>query len=166
MVIAPIVTRSLAFGEQRALVVQQAAQIWHWPDGQERPVHPRTVLRWVAAYRAGGLEALKPQPMPSRLRRISPGVLERAVALRAEDPRRSARMIIQMLEWAGEIHPSDLPHSTLTLRGATSRHAAGRSLFARAPGVSPSAPASVQGVAVLPDGTRWAQQLPGVVGRP
>lgn len=113
-IIAPIVTRTLEFGEQRALVAQQATQIWHWPDGQDRTVHARTVLRWVAAYRVGGLEALKPQPTPSHLRRISPTVLDRAVALRAEDPHRSARMIIQMLEWAGEIQPGDLPHSTLT----------------------------------------------------
>ncbi|MDA8194495.1 MAG: hypothetical protein M0Z53_10955, partial [Thermaerobacter sp.] len=52
-IIAPIVTRSLEFGEQRAFVAQQATQIWHWPDGQARAVHARTVLRWVAAYRSG-----------------------------------------------------------------------------------------------------------------
>ena len=41
-------------------------------------------------------------------------MLERAVALRTEDPHRSARMIIQMLEWAGELAPGSLAHSTLT----------------------------------------------------
>ena len=113
-VIAPLVTRTLAFGEQQALVSEQAAQSWHWPDGQDRPVHARTILRWVAAYRQGGLEALTPQSAPHRLRHLNPAVLEQAVALRAEDPHRSARMIIQMLEWAGAIQPGDLPPSTLT----------------------------------------------------
>ena len=114
-VIAPIVSRTLAFGEQRALVAAQAAQLWHWPDGQERPVHARTLLRWIAAYRAGGLWALQPQPAASHpLRRVPAEILERAIALRAEDPHRSARMIIHMLEWAGEIAPGALAHSTLT----------------------------------------------------
>ena len=115
LVIAPIVCRTLGFGEQRALVADQAAKHWHWPDGQDRPVHERTLLRWVAAYRAGGLSALQPaHPDHHPLRRLSPELLERAVALRTEDPHRSARMIIQMLEWAGEIEPGALAHSTLT----------------------------------------------------
>jgi len=114
-VIAPLVTRSLQYGEQRALVAQQAAQVWEWPDGHTRAIHARTLLRWVAAYRTGGLAALQPQGDTNRpLRQTNPAVLERAVALRAEDPHRSARMIIQMLEWAHEIEPGSLAYSTLT----------------------------------------------------
>ncbi len=114
-VIAPLVTRSLQDGEQRALVAQQAAQVWEWPDGHTRGIHARTLLRWVAAYRTGGLAALQPQGDTNRpLRQTNPAVLERAVALRAEDPHRSARMIIQMLEWAQEIEPGSLAYSTLT----------------------------------------------------
>ena len=113
-VIAPLVTRRLAYGEQQALVAQQSAQMWQTPDGQERQIHPRTILRWTAAYRRGGLSALEPDPPPSRLRRISPAVLDRAVALRTEDPHRSAHTIIQLLEWNGDIAPGSLAHSTLT----------------------------------------------------
>ncbi len=90
-VIAPLVVRKLAFGEQRAVIQQQASQGWAGPDGQCRRVHLRTILRWVAAYRAGGLEALKPgirTDQPGR--RVALTVLDRAVALRAEDPHRSA----------------------------------------------------------------------------
>jgi hypothetical protein len=39
--------------------------------------------------------------------------LDRVVVLRAEDPHRSARQIIQMLEWAHEIERGTLQHSTL-----------------------------------------------------
>jgi len=114
-VIAPIVVRKLAYGEQRALIQQQTSQDWTWPDGACRRVHPRTVLRWVAAYRAGGLEALQPGHRADRSgRRVPAAILDRAVALRAEDPHRSARHIIQMLEWAGEIDRGTLKHSTLT----------------------------------------------------
>ncbi len=114
-VIAPLVTRPLQYGEQRALVAQQATRVWEWPDGQARIIHERTLLRWVAAYRAGGLPALQPHRDTDRpLRHTDQSVIDRAVALRAEDPHRSARMIIQMLEWAHEIEPGSLAYSTLT----------------------------------------------------
>ncbi len=114
-VIAPLVVRKLAYGEQRALIQQQAAQVWTGPDGQAGLIHPRTVLRWLAAYRAGGLEALKPgHRVDQPGRRVPQAVLDRAVALRAEDPHRSARQIIQMMEWAHEIESGTLKHSTLT----------------------------------------------------
>ena len=114
-VIAPLVVRKLAYGEQRALIQQQSAQVWTGPDGQVGLIHPRTVLRWLAAYRSGGLEALKPGHRVDRpSRRVPQAVLDRAVALRAEDPHRSARQIIQMMEWAHEIDSGTLKHSTLT----------------------------------------------------
>ena len=59
-VIAPLIVRALAYGEQRAVIEHQAAQPWTWPDGSSRPVHARTILRGVAAYRVGGLPALQP----------------------------------------------------------------------------------------------------------
>lgn len=71
-VIAPLVTRQLAYGEQQALVAQQSAQIWQTPDGQERQIHPRTILRWTAAYRRGGLPALEPDPPPGLPSRAGP----------------------------------------------------------------------------------------------
>lgn len=114
-VIAPLVSRTLAFGEQRTLVAEQVAHDWIHPNGHSQRIHPRTVLRWVAAYRQGGLTALTPQARAEhRLRTVSATVIARAVALRTEDPHRSARQIIQMLEWAHEIAPGTLPHSTLT----------------------------------------------------
>ncbi len=114
-VIAPLVVRKLAYGEQRALMAQQAAQDWTGPDGHCRRIHPRTILRWVAAYRVGGLAALQPGQRRDRPgRRIPQALIDRAVALRAEDPHRSAPQIIQMLEWAGEMPPGTLKQSTLT----------------------------------------------------
>ena len=50
-VIAPLVVRKLAYGEQRALIQQQASHVWTGPDGQLGQIHPRTALRWLAAYR-------------------------------------------------------------------------------------------------------------------
>ena len=67
-VIAPLVVRPLMFGEQRALVAEQAEKIWQWPDGVHRPVHARTLLRWVAAYRTPPVAVKTPHVWAGRLR--------------------------------------------------------------------------------------------------
>lgn len=50
---------------------------------------PKTVRTWVAAYRRGGLEALKPCPRSDRgkSRKVSGEVIERARQIWAEHPR-------------------------------------------------------------------------------
>ena len=115
MVIAPLVSRPLDFGEQRALLEEQAGTVWNHPDGRVQKIHPRTIRRWMTAYRLGGLVALAPKTRADHGRgRVSPDIIAQALALRAEDPHRSARQIITMLEWAGAMAPGSLCHSTLT----------------------------------------------------
>jgi hypothetical protein len=114
-VIAPLVSRTLAFGEQRALLEEQAAKVWTSPNGQVQRIHLRTIRRWVTAYRLGGLTALTPKTRSDQGRvRVNPDLIAQAVALREEDPHRSARQIITMLEWSGAMAPGSLCHSTLT----------------------------------------------------
>ncbi len=63
-----------------------------------RRVSLTTLYRWEKLYLTGGFEALKPQPRrdkPSRA--ISPETLDRAEALKREQPFRSARAIITIL---------------------------------------------------------------------
>lgn len=81
------------------------------PDGRRRRVGERTLRRWVAAYRAGGFEALRPSARrdQGRLRRLPPAVLERAVALKREEPRRSVPHILRILAADGTPQ-ADLPH--------------------------------------------------------
>ena len=57
-VIGPLVSRSLAFGELRALIAEQAARVWIRPDGTTDTVHVRTIYRWLQQYRQDGLTAL------------------------------------------------------------------------------------------------------------
>ena len=47
-VIAPLVSRSLSYGEQRALVAEIGQQRWPMPDGTPVTISPRTVYRWLA----------------------------------------------------------------------------------------------------------------------
>ncbi len=114
-VIAPLVSRPLAFGELRALIAEQAARVWTRPDGTTDTVHVRTIYRWLQQYRQDGLAALTPQVRQDQgTSAVDPAIIARALALRAEDPHRSARQILTLLEWAGEVLPGTLAYSTLT----------------------------------------------------
>lgn len=58
-----------------------------------------------AQYREGGFEGLKPKPKGRKplLDTIPAEVLEEAILLRREVPKRSVRQIIQILEWDQKI---------------------------------------------------------------
>ncbi|MCP4542740.1 MAG: helix-turn-helix domain-containing protein, partial [Chloroflexi bacterium] len=76
-----------------------AATIHDFPLGLKGRVSVTTLYRWEKAYRQGGFDELKPQPRrdkPSRV--ISSETLDRAEALKREQPFRSARAIINILE--------------------------------------------------------------------
>lgn len=115
-VMAPLVTRTLTYGEQRALLRDLVARPWTDPTGQARFLHVRTVERWVAAYRAGGWDALRPVPRRDHgtVRALTPDVLARAFQLRAEEPHRSVRQVMRLLEVAGVVAPGHVGYSTLT----------------------------------------------------
>lgn len=76
-----------------------AAVVYDIPHSTRRTISITTLYRWERTYRAGGFEALKPQPRADRdqPRAISPETLDRAEALKREQPFRSARSIAKML---------------------------------------------------------------------
>jgi transposase InsO family protein len=104
-----------------------AAVIYEVPHSQRRRLSVSTLARWERAYRAGGFEALKPQPRSDRdqPRAVSPETLDRAEALKREQPFRSARSIATMLslDQTNPIPEAQLADRTLrrhlTKRGAT-----------------------------------------------
>jgi transposase len=103
-----------------------AASRHDFPSGVKRGVSVTTLYRWEKAWRQGGFEALKPQPRRDKpSRSISPETLDRAEALKREQPFRSARTIINMLQMDREnpIPEKRLAERTLrrqlTKRGAT-----------------------------------------------
>src|SRR5690606_14672554 len=69
------------------------------PNGQTRRVSERTLRRWVAQARAVGYEGLKAAVRRDRgrLRKLRPEWIERAVALKREELRRSVPHILRML---------------------------------------------------------------------
>ena len=69
-----------------------AATIHDFPPGMKGKVSVTTLYRWEKAYRQGGFDALKPQVRQDKeCRVISSETLDRAEALKREQPFRSAR---------------------------------------------------------------------------
>lgn len=76
-----------------------AAVLYDLPHSDRQRVSVSTLRRWERQYRAGGFDALKPQPRADRgqPRAVSPETLDRAEALKREQPFRSARSIATIL---------------------------------------------------------------------
>ena len=82
---------------QRGAVVRELAGREHdGPGGAKVTVSEQTIRRWVRDWRSGGFDALVPQP--ARVTPRTPAeVLELAVALKKENPARTATQITRIL---------------------------------------------------------------------
>ncbi|MEB3104058.1 DDE-type integrase/transposase/recombinase [Ferviditalea candida] len=114
--IAPLVSRKLGAGEQMALMRDIVSHVYETPVGEEKRISLRTLERYVQAYRTGGWDALMPSPRADKLgaREIPDDVLAKAIALKQEQPGRSVRQIIAILELAQYVAPGVLKESTLS----------------------------------------------------
>ncbi|WHH61614.1 DDE-type integrase/transposase/recombinase [Petroclostridium sp. X23] len=86
----------------------------------------RTIRRYLQDYNEKGFEGLKPKNAGRSGQSIIPEeVIQEAVQLRREVPKRSISEIIKILEWEGKAEPGMLKRSTLqdqlTYRGYSSR---------------------------------------------
>ena len=87
---------SLSARERGALVRSLAAREHLGPEGRWVRVSRNTLDRWIRAYREGGFEALV--PAPRRVANRTPErLLELAIALRREQPARTAAQIHRIL---------------------------------------------------------------------
>jgi putative transposase len=120
-VIAPATNWRLSMADRGQLVRHLAGQAWPHPDGDERVYARGTLDRWVRAYRAGGLEALKPKKRADNgAVRRHPELLSEGAALRVELPTRSAGMIAEILWERHKIRVSERTvRSYLARRGLT-----------------------------------------------
>jgi putative transposase len=114
--IAPIVTRKLNPGEQAALLKEIASHSYDIPHSQAKRVSLRTLERYLKDYREGGWEALLPSVRADKLtcKQIPPDVLEKAIALKQEQPLRSVRQIMAILELSQFVEPGTIRESTLS----------------------------------------------------
>jgi putative transposase len=94
-------------GRQRGRLVRELAQRTHQgPFGEPVQVSRQTIDRWVRWWRAGGFEALVPQP--ARVTPRTPAeVLAMAAALKRERPERTAAQVARILRAQSGWAPSE-----------------------------------------------------------
>jgi putative transposase len=128
-------------GEVKAAVERAALVEYCAPRGLRCKPEVRTVWRWLAAYRKGGLFALCPKRRADRgtLRALKPELLAQAVRLRCEGKRekRATQSVIDILVRQKSPEPLTIARSTLDRHfqrlGVSRRqlHALGRRPFTR-----------------------------------
>jgi transposase InsO family protein len=102
-------------GARSALLREVAADEHTGPGGSVVRVTVRTLERWLKRYEQNKLAGLVRRTRKDRgaCRALSTAALERAIALRKEQPARSTATLIDILERAGEVAPQALRRSTL-----------------------------------------------------
>ena len=80
-------------------------------------ISQRSLRRYEAAYKSGGFSGLKPADRTQKRSRMLPEqfdqLLEQAIQLKREVPKRSVNQIIYILELEGRVAPGVLKRSTL-----------------------------------------------------
>jgi putative transposase len=128
-VIAEAASDRLTAAERGALVRQIAARAHTCPDGSARRYSRGTIDRWLRAWRAGGLAALKPSPRADTgTVRAHPELFAEAAALRLELPGRSAAQIASIL-----YHRHGIRVHERTIRGQLRRAGLHREALAAGP---------------------------------
>ena len=95
----------LEWGVKGELVKRMTQQNHSIPFSKKASLHESTIRRYLKMYRDKGFDGLKPQSRSDigKSRQIPAEVLEKAFLLKREEPRRSAKKIIQLMEvhhWA------------------------------------------------------------------
>jgi putative transposase len=127
--IAEAANGKLTARERGALVRQIAARSHAHPDGSQRRYSRVTIDRWLRAWRAGGLDALRPADRSDTgIVRAHPELFAEAAALRLELPGRSAAQIASIL-----YHRHGIKVSERTVRGQLRRAGLHREALAAEP---------------------------------
>ncbi len=114
-VLGPLVSAELGHGDIRRLCQEAATRCYRKPDGRYVELKPRTIESWHYSYQSNGLDGLRPKGRTDagHSRAVPPALAERLIALKRENPRRSIRRLIRMLERAGETRRGQLKRSTV-----------------------------------------------------
>ena len=94
--VRPLLDERLSPGERARLVAELAAVEHPGPNGRRVRISRTTIYRWLKTYRDGGFDALLPAvraPGPTS----DAGLLELAVKLKRENPRRPATLVWELI---------------------------------------------------------------------
>jgi transposase InsO family protein len=115
--IAGLIFAPLSSGEVEQVLRQIASQHYAIPYSKRTQVGITTLRRYLKQYREGGFEALHPKERVDKgvPRALPPEVLEKAIALRQEQPGRTTPMLVELLKRDPALHLTQLPNvHTLT----------------------------------------------------
>jgi len=137
--ICPALDPGLSTKARGRVVRAIAARTHAGPFGGEHRYGRHTLDRWIRRYRAGGFDALAPS-MRQPGTRIDPTVLELAVALRRENPERTAAQVARILTASSGWSPSESTLLRLFHRHGLVRPApeGGTSVFGRFEAAAPN----------------------------
>jgi putative transposase len=114
-VLGPVLSRPrLSRGEQKELLKELAAKDYDIPGSQRRSISEKTLHEWLLKYRRQGVAGLAPLARSDQgSTKLSAEVQERLLAAKRENPRRSIRVLRQMLENEGLVRRGQLSRSAI-----------------------------------------------------
>ena len=114
-VLGPIVSREqLGHGELQQLIRELAQREYVIPGTQRRHLGEKTIQAWLYSWRREGIAGLEPKTRVDRGQsKIAPAIQEAILAAKRENPRRSIRQILRLLEAAGLVAQHSLSRSAI-----------------------------------------------------
>ena len=114
-ILGPLVSARLEHGDTRELLEHAASRTYETVEGRRVRFTWRTLEGWYYEYKAGGVDALEPQPRADRgaCKAIPEDIARHLLDLRREQPRRSVRTLIRALVRAKLVKPGELKSSTV-----------------------------------------------------
>ena len=114
-VLGPVVSRErLGRGELQQLIRELAQREYAIPGSARRHVAEKTIQAWYHSWRKEGIQGLVPKTRVDRGQsRITPAVQEAVLAAKRDNPRRSVRQIVRLLEAAGTVASASLSRSAV-----------------------------------------------------
>jgi transposase InsO family protein len=114
-VLGPIVSRErLEHGELQQLTRELATREYAMPGTQRRHLGEKTIQAWYYAWRTQGIAGLVPKARTDRGKsKIAPEIQEAILAAKRDNPRRSIRQLLRLLESAGLVAKHSLSRSAI-----------------------------------------------------
>lgn len=114
-VLGDLLNRVLGRGELGRGLRERARRLWTGPDGRERRIAVKTLQEWYYRYKHEGFDGLLPATRRDRGKtRVIPAEIEELIlAMKREDPGRSAALIHRELELSGRLRRGEVSASAI-----------------------------------------------------
>lgn len=114
-VLGPLVSRErLERGELQQLIRELSAREYAIPGTRRRYIGEKTLQAWYYAWRGQGIDGLVPKSRADRgVSKMSSALQEAILAAKRDNPRRSVRQIVRLLEAAGTVPAKTLSRSAV-----------------------------------------------------